>query len=211
MKQERHELQFPNMPRNTDENLLLAVDEKLYAELANVEANPLGELSLLGMSDVQKKRAKQLAFMLTMHTKDRALQMITNWIRNLETFSGRMGAGTQRTVSMTIILCCTAVWAQACGLDHKNKFCHSFIFGSFGLRNCFYLVVGLWSSITILLLLVHVVWSFATVTTPVLGVLVNTLQYLDTVDFVQDLETEDPQLVAERVGRNHGQSMGKNR
>ena len=27
--------------------------------------------------------------------------------------------------------------------------------------------------------------------------LVNTIQYLDTVDFVQDLETEDPQLVAE--------------
>ena len=38
-------------------------------------------------------------------------------------------------------------------------------------------------------------------TTPVLGVLVNTLQYLDTVDFVQDLETEDPQLVAEQWER----------
>ena len=41
----------------------LAVDEKLYAELVDVEANPLGELSLLGMSDVRKKRVKQLAFM----------------------------------------------------------------------------------------------------------------------------------------------------
>ena len=30
----------------------LAVDEKLYAELANVEANPFGELSLPGMTDV---------------------------------------------------------------------------------------------------------------------------------------------------------------
>ena len=50
-------------------------------------------------------------------------------------------------------------------------------------------------------------------TTPVLGVLVNTLQYPDTVDFVQDSETEDPQLEAEpeRVGRNHGQAMGKSR
>ena len=55
----------------------LAVDEKLCAELADVEANLLGELSLPGMSDVRKKRVKQLAFMLMMHTKNRALQMIT--------------------------------------------------------------------------------------------------------------------------------------
>ena len=42
-------------------------------------------------------------------------------------------------------------------------------------------------------------------------VLVNTLQYHDTVDVVQDSETEDPQLVAEPgVGRNHGKTMGKN-
>ena len=25
---------------------------------------------------------------------------------------------------LTIISCCTAVWAQACGSEHKNKFCH---------------------------------------------------------------------------------------
>ena len=43
-------------------------------------------------------------------------------------------------------------------------------------------------------------------------VLVNTLQYHDTVDLVQDSETEDPQLVAEPgVGRNHGETMGKSR
>ena len=48
-----------------------------------------------------------------------------------------------------------------------------------------------------MLFLVHSVRTFATVTTPVLGVLVNTLQYLNTVDFVQNSETEDPQLVAE--------------
>ena len=55
----------------------LAVDEKLCAELADVEANPLGELSLLGMNDARKKRVEQLAFMLMMHTKNRAIQMIT--------------------------------------------------------------------------------------------------------------------------------------
>ena len=39
-------------------------------------------------------------------------------------------------------------------------------------------------------------------------VLVNMLQFHDTVDFVQDSETEDPQLVAEPgVGRNHGKRM----
>ena len=55
----------------------LAVDEKLCAELADVEANPLRELSLPGMSDARKKRVEQLAFMLMMHTKNRAIQMIT--------------------------------------------------------------------------------------------------------------------------------------
>ena len=41
-------------------------------------------------------------------------------------------------------------------------------------------------------------------------VLVNTLQYYDTDDFVQNSETEDPQLVSEPgVGRNHGQTKGK--
>ena len=49
----------------------LAVDEMLCAELADVEANPLGKLFLPGMSDARKKRVKQLAFMLMMHTKNR--------------------------------------------------------------------------------------------------------------------------------------------
>ena len=36
------------------------------------------------------------------------------------------------------------------------------------------------------------------------------LQFHDTVDFVQDSETENPQLVAEPgVGRNHGKENGK--
>ena len=42
-----------------------------------MEANPLREVPLAGMSEPQKRRARQLPFMLTMHTKDRALQMIT--------------------------------------------------------------------------------------------------------------------------------------
>ena len=42
-----------------------------------MEANPLREMPLAGMNEPQKRRARQLAFMLTMHTKDRALQMIT--------------------------------------------------------------------------------------------------------------------------------------
>ena len=47
-------------------------------QLVDVEANPLRELLMTGMNEAQKKkRGRQLAFMLTMHTKDRALQMIT--------------------------------------------------------------------------------------------------------------------------------------
>ena len=67
------------------------------------------------------------------------------------------------------------------------------------------------SSITILPLLVQIVRTLAIVTIFVQCVVINTLQYHDTVDLVQDSEMEDPQLVAERgVGRNHGKTMGKN-
>ena len=54
-----------------------AVDEELFEELSDVEASPLRKVPSAGMSDPQKRRARHLAFMLTMHTKDRALQMIT--------------------------------------------------------------------------------------------------------------------------------------
>ena len=54
-----------------------AVDEELYVGHVDVEANPLRELRMSGTNEPQKKRARQLAFMMTMHTKDRALQMIT--------------------------------------------------------------------------------------------------------------------------------------
>ena len=54
---------------------IAAVDEQLYLELVKVEANPLREMPLVGMNEPQKRRARQFAFMLTMHTKDRALQI----------------------------------------------------------------------------------------------------------------------------------------
>ena len=70
------------------------------------------------------------------------------------------------------------------------------------------------SSITILPLLVQIIWTSATLANPCsvcVCVLVNTLQCHDSVNFVQDSATENPQLVAERgVGRNHGKTMGKN-
>ena len=98
---------------------------------------------------------------------------------------------------LTIILRCTAVWVRACGFgSQNNKFCHfRGIFGSFGVRNCFYLVVCLLvgAALRYCYFLVHIIQIFATVITPVLGVLVNTLLYHDTVNFVQDSETEDPQ------------------
>ena len=90
------------------------VEEKLYAEHADVEANPLGELFLPGMSDVQKKRAKQLAFMLMMHTKIRAIQMVTRlsvpvsgleiWRRFLEEWEP-VNRGRYRAMLMQLLQC----------------------------------------------------------------------------------------------------------
>ena len=124
MKQERHELQFPQYAQEYRGKLVdlrignrletFAVDEKLYAELIDVEANPLGELSLLGMSDVRKKQAKQLAFMLMMHTKNRAIQMITKlsdpvngfeiWRRFLEEWEP-VNRGRYRAMLMQLLQC----------------------------------------------------------------------------------------------------------
>ena len=116
---------------------------------------------------------------------------------------------------LTLISCCAAVWAQACGSEHKTSFViilhHRFIW-----RACLFLdpcwCVG-GSSITILPLLVQIIWTFTTLTSLCsLCAGTHMLQYHDTVDFVQDSETEDPQLVAEpSAGRNHGKTMGKSR
>ena len=114
---------------------------------------------------------------------------------------------------LTIISCRTAVWAQACGVEHATSFVIIVHLWFIWRLQSFSHVVGLLvEAVTILRLLVQIIRTFATVTIPVLCVLVNTLQYHDTVDLVQDSEKEDPQLVAEpSVGRNHGKTMGKSR
>ena len=80
-----------------------AVDEELYLELVNVEANPLREMPLAGMNEHQKRRARQLAFMLTMERSctpdDHETERSSEWTRDLETISGRVGAGEQRSIS----------------------------------------------------------------------------------------------------------------
>ena len=106
---------------------------------------------------------------------------------------------------LTIISCRTAFRAQACGSERKTSFVTIVHLWFTPCPQSCVVAVGVFggSNITILLFLVRNIWTFGTVITPFLGVLVNTLQYHDTV-------TEDPQLVAEqRVGRNHGNTMGK--
>ena len=78
-----------------------------------------------------------------------------------------------------------------------NKFCHSraslaLVHSASSIVFCCCWCVG-GSSTTILPLLVQIIRTFANVTIFVQCVLVNTLQYHHTVDFVQDSETEDPQ------------------
>ena len=86
---------------------------------------------------------------------------------------------------LTIIICRAAVWAQACGSESKTSFViivhlwfircpRSFLDPCWCVGGC---------SFTILPLLVQIIRTCATVTTPVRCVLVNTLQYHDTVDF----------------------------
>ena len=76
----------------------------------------------------------------------------------------------------------------------KNKFCHyrsSLVHSASSIVFCCCWCVGV-SSVTILPLLVQIIRTFATVTIFVQCVLANTLQYHDTVDFVQDSKTPDP-------------------
>ena len=92
----------------------LAVDEKLCAELADVEANPLGDLFLPEMDDAREKRVEQLAFMLVMHTKNRTIQMITRlsdpvngleiWRRFLEEWEP-VNRGRYRAMLMQLLQC----------------------------------------------------------------------------------------------------------
>ena len=114
MKQQRHELQFPNMHRNTEEDQLTSGLEtsrrrlrlmKSCAELAGVEANPLEELSLLGMSDVQKETSGaacvhvDCAHEKSSNPDDHETDRSSEWTRDLETIPGSVGASEQRSVS----------------------------------------------------------------------------------------------------------------
>ena len=103
----------------------------------------------------------------------------------------------------SIIICRTAVWAQACGSEHRTSFVIIVHLWSIRCAQSFVVAVGVsgGNGITILLFLVRIFWTFATVKIFVLCVLVNTLQYHDTVDIVQDSETEDRPAWDETVAR----------
>ena len=110
---------------------------------------------------------------------------------------------------LTSIICCTAVWAQACGLERKTSFVIIVQLWFIRRPQLFSVVVGVfvgpvsrYCHFWYRLFGPSQLWQIL-----VRCVLVNTSQYHDAVDFVQDPETEDPQLVA--VGRNHSKTMGK--
>ena len=92
---------------------------------------------------------------------------------------------------LTSIFSCTAVWAQACGLERKTSFVIIVHLWFIWRLPSFAVVVG-GNSITILLFLTLIFRTFAALTIFVECVFVNTLQYHDTDDFGQDPETEDP-------------------
>ena len=76
-------------------------------ELVDVEANPLRDVApVWNERRLRRNELRQLAFMLTVHRgegsstpDDHETERSSEWIRNLENFSGRVGAGTQRTIS----------------------------------------------------------------------------------------------------------------
>ena len=79
-----------------------------------MEANPLGDLFLPEMNDARKKRVEQPAFMLMVHTKNRAIQMITRlsdpvngpeiWRRFLEEREP-VNRGQYRAMLMQLLQC----------------------------------------------------------------------------------------------------------
>ena len=113
---------------------------------------------------------------------------------------------------LTIIICRTAVWAQACGSEHKTSFVIIVHLWFICVLDCFLIPFGVW--VGAVSRHCHFWYRLFGPQQPwqifVRCVLVNTLQYHDTVDFVQDSETEDPQLVAERArGTKPWQDNGK--
>ena len=82
---------------------IAAVDEELYLELVNVEANPLREMPLAIMNEPQKRRARTFcvhaddAHEGSSTSDEHETERPSEWIRNLDVF-WKSGAGTQRTV-----------------------------------------------------------------------------------------------------------------
>ena len=112
---------------------------------------------------------------------------------------------------LTSIIVLTAVWAQACGLEHRNTFVVIVHLWTICIRDSFLFVsVCWWEQYHDTATSGTDSWDFRNRDNFGLCVLVNWPQCHDTVIFVQDSETGDPQLVAEPgVGRNHGEAMGK--
>ena len=81
---------------------------------------------------------------------------------------------------LTSIICCTGVWAQACGLERKTSFVIIVHLWFIRRPRSFFAVVGV---LVGAVLLVQIIRTFATVTIFVQCVLVNTLQYHHAVDF----------------------------
>ena len=84
---------------------IAAVDEELHLELVNVEANPLRE-NALGRNERASEMTSNTACVHADDAHERSCtpddhetEPSSEWIRNLETFSERVGASTQRTVS----------------------------------------------------------------------------------------------------------------
>ena len=87
----------------------LAVDEKLYAELAGVEANTMGELSSPEMNDAREKRVKQLAFMLMMHTTISGRVALRSISSDADAVAAMSSHGKQRSSLGGVATSCTAV------------------------------------------------------------------------------------------------------
>ena len=113
---------------------------------------------------------------------------------------------------LTSIIVLPAVWAQACGLEHKTPLPLSCILGSFVSAAVFLFVLVCWWK------QYHDTATSGTEYSDFrnrdnFGLLVcwrtgHSISIL--LSLVQDSETGDPQLVAEPdVGRNHGEAMGK--
>ena len=79
---------------------MLAVDEKLYAELVDVEANPLGVVSLPEMKTSEAACVHlDDAHEKSSNADDHEIERSSEWTRDLETISGRVGASEQSSIS----------------------------------------------------------------------------------------------------------------